>query len=125
MDALGRRDFLLRLAGRSGSAGPGRGGPSAGNGGRRAAEPRRIPIGRFADFPPGRTRILAAEGLAVESLPEGLRARSIDADGWFAVGADGTGALHVDCGLEWPADQVYSIMTGEACRLDDRKEGEE
>lgn len=152
MDALGRREFLLRMAGQtsrasqpsqpslsglSGLSGlsclraqtgpirPGGNDPSAGDGRGRAAEPRRVPIGRFADFPPGRTRILAAEGLAIESLPEGLRARYVDpGGGWFAVGADGTGALHVDRGRAWPADLVFSIMTGEACRLEDRKEGE-
>jgi hypothetical protein len=127
MDALDRRDFFLRLAGRAGPAGADRNVPPVeGGAGAAAAGRRRVPIGRVADFPPGGTRILAADGLAVESLPEGLRARSIHAGGgWFAVGADGTGALHVDRGLEWPEDRVFSIMTGEACRLEDRKEGEE
>lgn len=78
-----------------------------------------IRIGRWRDFPIGESRILGPQGLLIESLPEGLRARSESSGGkCFGITADPFGELAVDPSEIWDEGMVYSIMVAGPVRLE-------
>src|SRR5690606_15254252 len=73
---------------------------------------RFIPIGGIAGYPVGETRTIPEEGIQIESLAEGLRARSPERGGpHFAIASAPFGGLVVDRGRIWPASTVYSVLT--------------
>lgn len=84
----------------------------------RSNEPAIFKIGKIADFPVGSEKLLGSATLLVQSLSEGLRARS-NPEGqiYYALFANQTGELSVNRNITWPADMVFSIMTGEPTRL--------
>jgi hypothetical protein len=51
--------------------------------------------------------------LTVETLPEGIRLRSEDANKNFKLSLSNNGLLHAHLGDEWPDTAVLSILTGE------------
>ncbi len=85
---------------------------------RRSIELSNFKIGRLSDFPVGTERPVGSDSLLVESLPEGLRIRSIsESPIYYAIAANQAGELSVNRNITWPADMVFSIMTGEPTRL--------
>lgn len=111
MKALNRRDFLrgafLRAHAAEAAAACGSDPQPASC----RATGKRLPIGRIADFPVGETRRLSEAGLEVESLPEGLRARSLaQPAAYHRITAGPTGELIACLGEAWPGDWVYSAM---------------
>ncbi|MEO6096052.1 MAG: hypothetical protein ABIW76_10295 [Fibrobacteria bacterium] len=108
MKPIDRRDFLFGAFHASPQAAPA--GP--------------VDIGRISHYPLGEERLAGSGTVMVESHPEGLRARSYRpglaggiADQYFAIRSDPSGGLIVDRSETWPADRVYSILTGEPARL--------
>jgi hypothetical protein len=74
-----------------------------------------LKIGKVRDFPLGKEKPTQDGSLIIESLPEGLRARSsIEKNQYFAINANQYAELIVNRQEVWPANRVYSIMTGEA-----------
>lgn len=85
---------------------------------RNAIELSNLKIGKISDFPVGIEMPVGSNSLLVESLAEGLRIRSIsEAHIYYAIFANAYGELSVNCTVTWPADMVYSILTGEPTRL--------
>lgn len=81
-------------------------------------------IGRLADLPAGETRRFASGSILVESLPEGLRARSGERGGpCYEITANPIGELSVDLSRTWNEDTVFSIMIGGPTRLEPSMEG--
>lgn len=76
-------------------------------------------IGRLADLPAGETRRFRAGAFLVESLPEGIRARSGERGGpCYEITSNPIGELSVDLSRIWNEDTVFSIMIGGPTRLD-------
>jgi hypothetical protein len=83
--------------------------------------PRIIEIGGLADLPAGESRSFGAGAVLLESLDQGLRARTTDG-ACRAILADAYGRLSVDLGIPWDDDTVFSIMIGGPVRLDASRE---
>lgn len=78
----------------------------------RTHRPRFIPIGGIAGYPVGEIRPMPEEGILIESLAEGLRARSLERGGpHFAIASAPYGGLVVDRARIWPESTVYSVLT--------------
>lgn len=83
-------------------------------------------IGKIADFPVGREKPFDSGLLIVESLPEGLRARSTGNDFlYFEIKAGPIGELMVNRAEIWPANRVFSIMTAGPASLETHLEEQE
>ena len=103
---------------------------AAGNGGCDRAEAFKIEapairpdavfrIGRWPDFPIGETRKAGPRAILIESLSEGLRARSGNPGGpCYAIASNAVGELSVDMSVTWKQDRVFSIMLGGPVRLE-------
>ncbi len=75
-------------------------------------------IGKIADFPVGETKSFPLHAMVVESLAEGLRARSLENDGCcYAVKTNQIGELLVSRDELWPENMIYSILKNEAVCL--------
>jgi hypothetical protein len=122
MERMNRRSFLLggfkgtlpdRSSGASPAVGAGEGSDGIG------AAVSVFKIGRLADFPTGEIRRFEPGSIFVESLPEGLRARSGERGGpCYEITANPTGELSVNLARTWNEDTVFSIMIGGPARLD-------
>ncbi len=79
----------------------------------------KIIIGKISDFPFGeKTEILNLE-LSVESLPEGLRVQSRqNLNDYYSLQTNRQGQLVVDLQELWPANQVFSLLTGDPATLE-------
>lgn len=76
-------------------------------------------IGRWADFPIGETRKVGPRAVLIESLSQGLRARSGNPGGpCYAIASNAAGELSVDMSVTWNQDKVFSIMLGGPVRLE-------
>ena len=83
-----------------------------------------VEIGNISRFPLGGERVAGSGTVMVESFPEGLRARSYSlgftkggVTRYLAIRSNASGGLIVDRSETWPADRVYSLLTGEPARL--------
>lgn len=120
MEPMDRRAFLF--GGFKGSA-PVRSSGALGASGPSGTAAAVFKIGRLADFPTGETRRLESGSILIESLPEGLRARSSECDGTcYEITADPIGGLSVNMARIWNEDTVFSIMIGGPARMDSSME---
>ena len=108
MTAMSRRDFFLKALVNSEE--------------RQMPEPIENPevvVGRVVDFPVGAKRVLMPCQVLVESLPEGLRAQSLENDRkFYSIKSNQIGELVVNRRDIWPASQVFSILTNEPTYFD-------
>ncbi|HEY8270611.1 MAG TPA: hypothetical protein VIG33_06950 [Pseudobdellovibrionaceae bacterium] len=78
-------------------------------------------VGRISDFPIGKSKSLTALQVEIESLPEGLRARSLENERCFySIKMNQIGELIVNRRELWPENQAFSILTNEQTSLEDR-----
>jgi hypothetical protein len=76
-------------------------------------------IGRIVDFPLGEKRLQELNQVAIESLPEGLRAQSTEnTNQFYSIKLNQIGELIVNRMELWPASKVFSILTNESVYLD-------
>lgn len=108
MTSISRRDFFLKALRNSGE--------------RQSQEPIANPevvIGRLVDFPVGTKKVLTPFQMVIESLPEGLRAQSVENDHkFYSIKSNQVGELVVNRMDIWPASQVFSILTNEPAYFD-------
>lgn len=77
-----------------------------------------LKIGRVADYPLGAVHPLPSRPVVIESLPEGLRARSTkDPHRCYALGMEAGGAIMLSLEEPWPPNRVLSILTCEPANL--------
>lgn len=115
MKAMNRRNFLRGSFLGAADAQPDPAG--AGNPPVAPADP--VPIGRLADFPVGEVRRLESLGLAIESLPEGLRARALGIpEVYYAISAGPAGELMAGRHETWPRAWVFSALINGPTGLD-------
>jgi hypothetical protein len=77
-----------------------------------------IVIGKISHFPFGEKTVLSTLEMSLESLPEGFRIHSNNnINEYYAIQANHFGELVVDRQTPWPAERVFSIMTGEPTSL--------
>ena len=66
----------------------------------------------------GEEKLSGSGTLWIESLAEGLRARSVGPENrYYAIQSGPNGGLTVNRLESWPMEKVYSIMTGEPVSL--------
>ena len=115
MEAMARRDFLRGAFIASAKV--------------KTKEVERKPIvriGKIADFPIGHETHSDSGRLVIQSLPEGLRARSAE-NGmlYYGIEAGPAGDLLINRAEIWPANRVFSIMTGGPASLETHLEEKE
>lgn len=99
MTAMSRRDFFTKSF--------------------RKAENPEVIIGKIRDFPVGEEKVLDKFKIVVESLPEGLRARSAeDKNIYFSIKTNQVGELVVNRAEDWSPAHAFSILTNELIFLD-------
>ncbi len=81
-------------------------------------EAKKIIVGKLKDFMVGEQKILERDQVVVESLPEGLRAKSIsNCKLFFCIELNSRGEIVVDFSKTCSAEMIYSVMTNETIRL--------
>ena len=81
-------------------------------------EVKKIIVGKLKDFPVGENKLIELQKVLIESLPEGLRAKSIlNGEQYFGIEMNSRGEVVVDFSKTCSADEVFSIMTNERIRL--------
>lgn len=83
-----------------------------------------VVIGKIADFPVGKNKLIEEFRLTIESFSEGLRARlnNSNENTFYAIKANQTGELVVNRSENWPAELVFSILTYEPTSFDSSQE---
>lgn len=99
MTSMSRRDFFLKSF--------------------RKPENPEIIIGKIFDYPLGEKRILTQAKMIIESLPEGLRAQSLEEENkFYPIKTNHVGELVVNRAETWTKAQVFSVLTNESIYLD-------
>ncbi len=79
---------------------------------------KKIVVGRLKDFAVGEKKLLEKERVLIESLPEGLRAKSAsNGNEYFGIEINSWGEVLVDFTKARSFDEVFSVMTNETIRL--------
>lgn len=85
----------------------------------RKAENPEVIIGKISDFPVGKEKVLEKFKIVVESLPEGLKARSTeDNNNFYSIKTNQVGELVVNRAEDWSPSHAFSILTNELIFLD-------
>jgi hypothetical protein len=96
----------------------------------RDSEPRtEVVIGRIMKFPLGEKKFLPQLHLAIESLPEGIRAQSTQSINsnrqdkeFYSIKVNQFGELVVNFKEIWSENQVFSLLTNEPTYTDSPRE---
>jgi hypothetical protein len=85
---------------------------------KKPVEARKVIVGRLKEFPVGEQKTIAREQILIESLPEGLRAKSTSkSELFFGIEMNSRGEIVVDFSRTCLPDEVFSVMTNETIRL--------
>lgn len=107
MSSMSRRNFILGILTGTGKNPVGKN-----------LETSEFLIGRIADFPVGQVKCLPQLDMTIESLPEGLRARSASGRPFYSIETKQAGELIVNRAKIWPSSQVFSVLTSEPAYLE-------
>ena len=81
-------------------------------------EIKEIVIGRIGDFPLGEKRLFSDFQVYIESMPEGMRAKSSQIDGqYFSIRMNQFGELIVNRSENWTEEDIFSVITNEPVKL--------